>query len=241
MTSTKILLVEDEPSLVLTLEDRLRAEGYAVESVGDGLAGLERAASGEHDLVILDLNLPGKNGLDVCRDLRQRGVSTPVLMLTARSEVVDKVVGLKLGADDYLTKPFDAMELMARIEALLRRSPGLSGALGLPGAPGTGRRVVFGDISVDFEGAEVRKAGQPVELSALEMRLLEYFVAHPGKVLGRDQLLDEVWGYEATPVTRTVDVHVSSLRQKLEDVPSKPRHWLTVHGRGYKFVPRVGE
>lgn len=224
----RILLVEDEPSLILTLEDRLRAEGYEVEVAEDGETGYRLALQGAFDLLILDLNLPKKNGLDVCRDLRRESVETPILMLTARGDVVDKVVGLKLGADDYLTKPFETLELTARIEALLRRPAALQGA--------ESTRSRFGEIQVDFDAAEVLRGGEPVELSALELRLLQYFVEHKNKVLSRDELLDEVWGYDATPVTRTVDVHVAALRQKLEEVPAKPRHLLTVHGRGYKFV-----
>ena len=223
-----ILLIEDEPSLQMTLEDRLRSEGYEVSCEDDGLRGERRAIEDSFDAIVLDLNLPSKGGLDICRDLRRRGVATPILMLTARADVVDKVLGLKLGADDYLAKPFEHMELLARLEALLRRSPGLAGD--------SQSRAAFGDVRIDFEGAAVSKGGHAVELSALELRLLEFFVQHPGKVLSRDHLLDEVWGYDATPVTRTVDVHVASLRQKLEDVPSKPRFFVTVHGRGYKFV-----
>lgn len=227
---TKVLLIEDEPSLVLTLRDRLESEGYEVESVAEGPAGEERAKSGEFDVVVLDLNLPGKNGLDVCRDLRARGFDTPILMLTARGDVTDRVVGLKLGADDYLPKPFDMLELLARLEALLRRRP-------VPGGRTAEGKVAFGDVQVDFGAAEVTRGGEAVELSALEWRLLRYLVEHPGRVLARDLLLDEVWGYEATPVTRTVDVHISSLRQKIEDRPSHPKHIVTVHGQGYKFVP----
>ncbi|MEM9593122.1 MAG: response regulator transcription factor [Acidobacteriota bacterium] len=224
----RLLVIEDEPSLVMTLEDRLRAEGYGVDVAEDGVSGLERATEGDYDLLLLDVNLPRKNGFDVCRDLRQRGVDTPILMLTARGDVVDRVVGLKLGADDYLAKPFDMMELLARVEALLRRRPSLGGA-GVS-------RATFGEVRVDFDAAEVLRDGRPVELSALELRLLAYFLEHRGRVLSRDELLDEVWGYDATPQTRTVDVHVASLRQKLEEHPGKPRHILTVHGRGYKFV-----
>ncbi|RMH20348.1 MAG: DNA-binding response regulator [Acidobacteria bacterium] len=224
----RILLVEDEPSLVLTLSDRLRAEGYEVEVAEDGEAGLAAAVGGSFDAVVLDVMLPKKNGFDVCRDLRQRGVAVPVLMLTARGQVVDKVVGLKLGADDYLTKPFDMLELLARLEALLRR--------GRRAGAGGPERYVFGDVEVDLRHEEVRRDGRPVELSALEMRLLAYFLTHPGEVLSRDRLLDEVWGYDATPVTRTVDVHVAGLRQKLEPRPSHPRYILTVRGRGYKFA-----
>jgi two-component system alkaline phosphatase synthesis response regulator PhoP len=224
----RILLIEDEPSLVLTLTDRLAAEGYAVDSAEDGAEGFSRALEGAYDLVLLDVMLPGKNGFDVCRDLRQRGVETPILMLTARSQVVDKVVGLKLGADDYLPKPFDFAELSARIEALLRRSR-------MPVAARTGS-YRMGDVEVDFARGEVRRSGEPVELTALEFKLLVYFVEHRGRVLTREQLLDEVWGYEATPVSRTVDVHVAALRQKIEADPKRPAFLLTVHGRGYRFA-----
>lgn len=224
----KLLLIEDEPSLLLTLEDRLRAEGYEVATESDGQAGYERAARETFDLLLLDLHLPGKNGLDICRDLRREGRDLPILMLTARGQVVDKVVGLKLGADDYLTKPFDTLELLARLEALLRRGRGKATAAA---------RFGFGDVEVDFEAAEVKKAHRPVELSALELRLLRYFLERRGKVVSRDELLDKVWGYDSSSMTRTVDVHVSSLRQKIEDQPGKPRHLITVHGQGYKFVP----
>lgn len=224
----RILLVEDEPSLVLTLTDRLVSEGFEVESAVDGESGLERATGGSFDLVILDVMLPRKNGFDVCRDIRQRGLQMPILMLTAKGQVVDKVVGLKLGADDYLTKPFDMMELMARIESLLRRAR-------TPIAPAAGT-YAFGAVTIDFRRAEVARDRRAVELSALEFKLLTHFIEHRGELLSRDRLLDEVWGYEATPYTRTVDVHVASLRQKLEANPGKPQFILTVHGRGYKFV-----
>lgn len=226
--AARILLVEDEPSLILTLGDRLRSEGYRVETAEDGETGLAAALEGQFDLILLDINLPRKNGLDVCRDLRQQGLDVPVLMLTARGQVVDKVVGLKLGADDYLTKPFDTMELLARIESLLRRARTPIGA-----ATGS---FSFGDVSVDFRRLEVRRDGEPVELSSLEWKLLVHLIEHRGTVLSRDTLLDEVWGYDATPQTRTVDVHIASLRQKLEPTPSKPEFIRTVHGRGYRFV-----
>jgi two-component system alkaline phosphatase synthesis response regulator PhoP len=208
--TTRILLVEDEPGLVLTLSDRLAKEGYAVETAADGETGLERAATESFDLIILDVMLPNKNGFDVCRDLRQKGLQKPILMLT------------------YLTKPFDMMELLARIEALLRRVP--TG----DGAPAEIYR--FGTVEVDFRRAEVSREGNPVELSALELKLLRYFIEHRGATLSRDELLNEVWGYEAMPHSRTVDVHVSWLRQKLETNPSHPEFILTVHGLGYKFV-----
>ncbi len=226
--AARILLVEDEPSLVLTLSDRLISEGFEVEAATDGETGLVRALEGRFDLIILDVMLPRKNGFDVCRDIRQRGLDMPILMLTAKGQVADKVVGLKLGADDYLTKPFDMMELSARIESLLRRArPAITPAAG---------SYAFGAVRVDFRRSEVRRDGEQVELSALELKLLRHLIEHRGVVLSRDRLLDEVWGYDATPRTRTVDVHVASLRHKLEPTPGKPRFILTVHGQGYKFV-----
>ena len=226
--SKQILLVEDEPGLVLTLSDRLTSEGYQVEAVRDGETGLERAASQPFDAVILDVMLPRKNGFDVCRDLRQRGVNTPVLMLTARGQLVDKVIGLKLGADDYLTKPFEMIELLARIEALLRRAPASSTV--------HNETYQFGSIKIDFRRAEVERDGQRLELSAKEFQLLRYFIAHREATLSRDELLNGVWGYDAMPTTRTVDVHIAWLRQKLETNPRHPQYILTVHGMGYKFV-----
>lgn len=225
----KVLLVEDEPGLILTLTDRLESEGFAVETAPDGESGERQAISGDFDLIILDVMLPKKNGLDVCRDLRRQNVSTPILMLTARGETIDKVLGLKLGADDYLTKPFEVLELLARIEALLRRSPQKN----QNNQPET---YNFGSISIDFRRAEVRKDGLPVELSALEFKLLQHLIEHRGKMLSRDELLDEVWGYDATPTTRTVDVHVAWLRQKLEPNPRRPQYIITIHGLGYKFT-----
>jgi two-component system alkaline phosphatase synthesis response regulator PhoP len=225
----KVLLVEDEPGLILTLTDRLESEGFAVETAADGEIGERQAISGDFDLIILDVMLPKKNGLDVCRDLRRQNVSTPILMLTARGETIDKVLGLKLGADDYLTKPFEVLELLARIEALLRRSPQKN----QNNQPET---YNFGSISIDFRRAEVRKDGLPVELSALEFKLLQHLIEHRGKMLSRDELLDEVWGYDATPTTRTVDVHIAWLRQKLEPNPRRPQYIITVHGLGYKFT-----
>jgi len=227
---SRVLLVEDEPGLVMTLTDRLIAEGYEVESATDAPSGLEMAAAGSFDAILLDVMLPGGNGMDVCRTLRQRGLQTPILMLTAKGQVVDKVVGLKLGADDYLVKPFEMAELLARVEALIRRSN--SAASGAP----TAESYRFGDIGVDFRKAEVTKGGQTLELSAREFKLLKYFVEHRSAALTRDELLNEVWGYNAMPSTRTVDVHVAWLRQKLEDNPRHPQYILTVHGLGYKFV-----
>jgi len=224
----RILLVEDEPGLVMTLTDRLSSEGYAVEAAADGDVGLARALGESFDLIILDVMLPQRNGFDLCRDLRQRNNRTPVMMLTARGQIVDKVVGLKLGADDYLAKPFEMIELLARVEALLRRSAGE------PAEPDGSFQ--FGQVRVNLRAAEVTRDGQPVELSALEFRLLRYFIEHRGEPLSRDELLNEVWGYNALVSTRTVDVHVAWLRQKLEPNPRHPQHILTVHGLGYKFI-----
>jgi two-component system alkaline phosphatase synthesis response regulator PhoP len=222
----RILLVEDEPGLVLTLSDRLGREGYTVETAGDGETGLERAAREPFDLVLLDLMLPRLSGFDVCRELRRRGVGVPVIMLTARGQVVDKVVGLKLGADDYVTKPFEMAELVARVEAALRRAPAAHPAGG----------YAFGEVRIDFRKAEATRDGQPLELSAREFQLLRYFVEHRGATLTREELLNEVWGYNSMPSTRTVDVHVAWLRQKIEPNPRHPQFILTIHGLGYKFA-----
>jgi len=226
--SKRILLVEDEVGLALTLEDRLTAEGYAVEVARDGEAGLQRASAEPFDLVVLDVMLPKKSGFDVCRELRAARPRLPVLMLTARGQIEDKVVGLKLGADDYLVKPFHMSELVARVEALLRRSA--------PTATTAATVFEFGDVSVDFRKAEVRVDGKPVELSARELQLLRYFLEHKGATLSRQELLDAVWGWNVTSSTRTVDVHVAGLRKKLERDPREPRYILTLHGIGYKFA-----
>ena len=223
----RILLVEDEPGLVLTLRDRLTREGYSVDTTSDGESGLERAAGEAFDLVLLDVMLPRLGGFDVLKELRKRSVDTPVIMLTARGQVVDKVVGLKLGADDYVTKPFEMMELLARIEAKLRRAP-------LTPHPSEGFQ--FDGVRVDFRRAEVTREGEPIDLSAREFQLLKYFVEHRGATLTREELLNEVWGYNSMPSTRTVDVHVAWLRQKIEPNPRHPQYILTVHGMGYKFA-----
>ena len=223
----RILMVEDEPGLVLTLCDRLMSEGYDVDSRQDGESGLEQALAQTYDLIMLDVMLPKKSGFDVCRKLRQSGVQTPVLMLTARNQVVDKVVGLQIGADDYLTKPFDMMELLARIEALLRRS--------LVKPSEAVMAYQFGSVKVDFRKAEVLRDGAGVTLSAREYQLLKYLIEHRGETISRERLLSDVWGYDATPETRTVDVHMAWLRQKLEENPRYPQYLLTLRGLGYKF------
>ena len=223
----RILLVEDEPGLVLTLSDRLVREGYAVETAADGESGLERATREAFDLVLLDVMLPRLGGFDVLKELRKRNVETPVIMLTARGQVVDKVVGLKLGADDYVTKPFEMVELLARIEAKLRRAPV---------TPHPTEGYQFGEVRIDFRRAELTRSGAPLDLSAREFQLLKYFIEHRGATLTREELLNEVWGYNAMPSTRTVDVHVAWLRQKVEPNPRHPQFILTVHGMGYKFA-----
>lgn len=222
-----ILVVEDEQDLRMTLSDRLESEGFAVECAGDGLEGYNKATGGGFDLIILDVMLPRRNGFDVCRDIRQAGVNIPVLMLTARGQTVDKVLGLKIGADDYVTKPFEMLELMARVEALLRRAPA---------KPPTQEVHQFGPLRVDLRGTEVTRDGEPVNLSAREFQLLRYLIERPGKTISRDELLREVWGYSTETFTRTVDVHIASLRQKLESDPKQPHLILTVQGLGYKFV-----
>jgi two-component system alkaline phosphatase synthesis response regulator PhoP len=227
----KILLVEDEPGLVLTLTDRLESEGYAVVSAREGGEALKKASEGGYDLILLDVMLPGKSGFEVCRELRSRGSSAPILFLTARGEVADKVVGLKLGGDDYLTKPFDMMELTARVEALLRR-----GGAGAPEVGAAPVRYAFGDVEVDFRKAEVTRGKTPVELSALEFKLLKYFIENRGATLSREELLSRVWGYDAAIHSRTVDVHVSGLRQKIEPNPARPQYVVTVHKLGYRFL-----
>jgi two-component system alkaline phosphatase synthesis response regulator PhoP len=224
----RILLVEDEPGLVLTLSDLLVGEGYEVESATDGVSGLARASKEPFDLVILDVMLPGLNGFEVCRELRQQGKDVAILMLTAKTQLTDRVVGLKLGADDYVTKPFEPPELLARIEALLRRvkKERLTPVV----------RFQFGAIDVDFERGDVQKAGQPVSLAGKELDLLRYLIDHRGKVVSRDELLEGVWEYQPGVSSRTIDVHVAWLRQKLEDNPQNPRYIHTVRGVGYRFA-----
>lgn len=227
--NSRILLVEDEPGLVMTVSDLLMNEGYDVDFAQDGEAGLLKATSEPFDLIILDVMMPKKNGYDVCRDLRQRGYDTAILMLTAKTQVVDRVVGLKLGADDYLNKPFDPSELLARVEALLRR------------VKKEGRTQVrafsFSDVEVDFESGQVTRAGAPVALAAKELQLLRYLVDRRGKVVTREELLQNVWEYQSDVSSRTIDVHVAWLRQKLEENQQTPKHIHTIRGKGYRFAP----
>ena len=222
----RILIVEDEPAMVAGLRDNFEYEGYEVISAVDGVEGLDRALSEKPDLVVLDVMMPRMSGLDVCKQLKLKQPSVPIIMLTARGQEIDKVVGLELGADDYVTKPFSIRELMARVKAVLRRAA--------PQPPPDIYR--FSDVEVNVRSNEVLRNGARVELSAKEFALLAYFVAHPTETLSRDRLLDAVWGYENYPNTRTVDTHIVHLRQKLEPNPEEPRFILTVHGTGYKFV-----
>lgn len=226
-----ILIVEDEQELCMTLGDRMRSEGYVVDFAFDGKDGLEKATQLPFDLIILDIMLPFRSGLDICTDIRRAGMSTPILLLTARGQTMEKVVGLKLGADDYVTKPFDTLELMARVEALLRRTPWRPEPA-LKSAPDF---YQFGAIVLDIRRTRVTRDGKPVNLTAREFHLLRYFAENQGITLSRDELLLRVWGHKAGTFTRTVDVHIASLRQKLETSPKEPEMIITVPGIGYRF------
>src|SRR5215467_589880 len=226
----RVLIIEDEPTLALLLQERFEKEGYSATTCGDGEEGLAQALRGAFDLLVLDIKLPGRNGFEVCRELRRHCINVPVLMLTARGDVKDRVKGLKIGADDYLAKPFDVTELLARMEALLRRAcnspPQLIDSI-----------FSFGDVIVDLNKEEVLRGGTPLELTAKEFSLLRYFVSKPNERLSRQVLLEQVWGYNRSLQTRTVDLHVAQLRQKVEANPREPRHIVTVFRSGYKFVP----
>ena len=224
---TRILIVEDDPAMSVALRDGFDFEKYDVEMAADGEAGLRLASDGDHDLIVLDVMLPKKSGLDVCKELRRNGKQTPIIMLTARGQEIDKIVGLKLGADDYVTKPFSFMELLARVEAVLRRMSRKSAA----------EEFAFGEIRLDFRTYQASKTGTPLELTPREFRILRYFIDHREEVVSREALLNHVWGYDSSAFTRTVDTHMARLRQKIENVPGEPRHLITVHRVGYKFVP----
>jgi DNA-binding response OmpR family regulator len=223
----KILIVEDEPDMVLGLRDNFEFEGYVVVTASDGAAGLEKARAEKPDLLILDIMMPKLSGLEVCKTLRGEGFEKPIIMLTARGQEIDKVVGLELGADDYVTKPFSIRELLARVRAILRRSDGSKRRLA---------RYRFSDVELDFEVYRATRAGQPLEMSPREFELLRYLIERKGDTVSRDQLLEDVWGYESYPSTRTVDTHIAKLRAKIGDSGSEPRYILTMHGSGYKFV-----
>jgi two-component system alkaline phosphatase synthesis response regulator PhoP len=222
----RLLVVEDAADLSVVLRDRFTREGYHVDTVSDGESALKLSGQAAYDLLLLDVMLPGISGFEVCREIRKRSGDIPILMLTARSETVDKIVGLRLGADDYVTKPFDLSELAARVEALMRRafrSPNNS-------------RVQFSDVVVDLPGAEVYRGGHRVDLTAREFQLLRCLIENQGVVLSRKTLMRDVWNYDSDVNTRTLDVHIAWLRQKLEDEPSRPRHIVTARGLGYKFI-----
>jgi two-component system alkaline phosphatase synthesis response regulator PhoP len=223
----RILIVEDEPNMVAGLRDNFEYEGYEVITAPDGAAGLERALNTSPDLVILDVMMPRMSGLEVCKEIKSKRPAIPIIMLTARGQEVDKVVGLELGADDYVTKPFSIRELLARVKAVMRRAQTL---------PKAQDRYSFGDVEVNLRSCQVARKGKALEFSSKEFELLKYFLCHPGETLSRDRLLEEVWGYDSFPSTRTVDAHIVRLRQKIESRPEDPRFILTVHGTGYKFV-----
>jgi DNA-binding response OmpR family regulator len=225
---SRVLVVEDDEAMAVALRDGFVYEGYEVAVARDGEAGLRMARENPPDLMILDVMLPKMTGLEVCKTLRGDGADLPIIMLTARGQEIDKVLGLKLGADDYITKPFSFMELMARVEAVLRRCGSASA--------GRASSLSFADVAIDFDRHEATKGDQPIDLSPREFRLLQFFAEHKGDVITREQLLDAVWGYDTIPFTRTVDTHVAKLRKKIEDEPSDPRHLITVHRVGYKFV-----
>jgi len=224
---SKVLIVEDDDSMSAALKDGFEYEGYEVTLAKDGAEGLRLATAGGHELVILDVMLPKMSGLDICKQIRRDGGTVPIIMLTARGQEIDKVLGLKLGADDYITKPFGFLELMARVEAVLRRASGRTAGMDA---------YSFGEIVIQFHRGEARKAGEDLDLSPREFRLLQYFIEHRGEVVPREQLLDAVWGYDNASLTRTVDMHVAKLRKKIEDRPSEPRWIVTVHRVGYKFT-----
>ncbi len=223
----KILVVEDEPNMVAGLRDNFEFEGYEVITARDGVEGLERALAESPDLVVLDVMMPRMSGLEVCRQLRAKRASIPIIMLTARGQEVDKVVGLEIGADDYVTKPFSIRELLARVRAILRRTAAL---------PKNLDQHSFGDVEVDLHRRRVLRSGKLLDISSKEFELLKYFICHSGETLSRDRLLEDVWGYDNYPSTRTVDTHLVRLRQKLEPDPEQPQYFLTVHGTGYQFV-----
>jgi two-component system alkaline phosphatase synthesis response regulator PhoP len=223
---TRILVVEDEPGIALGLEDDLRLEGYDVEVIGDGAAASHRAREGRFDLILLDVMLPGKDGFEICRELRRAGMRVPILMLTAKTQEAEKVMGLELGADDYVTKPFGTRELRARIKALLRRAT-------TPDPETDCYR--FGEVEVDFRRGELRRRGVPVELTPIEFKLLSLFVRAPGRLMSRERLIEGAWGADTFTSDRIVDNHIANLRRKIEPDPAAPRYLRNVRGLGYRF------
>jgi len=227
-TREKILIIEDEADLVKGLKLNLADEGYDVDWASDGREGLRKALEETPDLIILDIMLPKLNGLEICRELRQKKANIPVIMLTAKGEEVDKVVGLEIGADDYMTKPFSVRELLARIKAHLRREK--------MEPRGISATFVFGNVEIDFVHFKVKCGQRESDLTSLEVDILKYLIVHKGEVVSREALLDKVWGYEKFPTTRTIDNHILKLRKKIEDDPSRPRHIFSIYGEGYRFM-----
>lgn len=223
---TKILLVEDDPAIRLAIAESLAAENYTLDEVSSATEAFKKVTNENYDLMLLDLILPDMDGIELCKKLRDEDIRVPVIMVTSRKDEIDKIIGLEIGADDYITKPFSMRELLARMKALLRRVSFDSGKLS---------KYSFGNISVDFKKFEALKYGKPIKLSATEYRVLHYFIQHEGEVISRDKFLDDVWGYDSFPTTRTVDNFILSLRKKIEDNPSEPKHLITVHKIGYKF------
>lgn len=223
----KVLIIEDDPAIRTGLKETFTTEGYSVSEADTGTQGFELASNNNFDLILLDLILPGKDGIEICKELRSDGVKTPIIMVTSRKEEIDKILGLEIGADDYVTKPFSLRELLARVKALIRRSTY---------EPGDIEEVAFADLKINFKKQEMLKGIYPVRLSATEYRILHYFIDHESEVISRDKFLDEVWGYDSFPTTRTVDNYILSLRKKIEDDPANPKHLVTVHKVGYKFV-----
>lgn len=224
----KILVVEDEPQMRLGLKDNLEFEGYDVDFAEDGEAGLNKILGNPYDLIVLDVMMPKLSGFDVCKKVREKGIRTPIIMLTAKGEEIDKVLGLELGADDYITKPFSLRELIARIKAVLRRADG--------GAAASNHALSIGNLTVDFTSYNATVDGEPVSMTHKEFEILKYLSEHQNQTVSRDQLLNEVWGYEDFPTTRTVDNFILKLRKRVEADPAHPKHILTVHGIGYKLL-----
>lgn len=225
----KILVIEDEPEMQKGLKDNLKFEGYDVDVAGDGEKGLKKILEGKHDLVLLDAMLPEMSGFDVCKNAREGGIRTPIIMLTAKGEEIDKVLGLELGADDYVTKPFSLRELLARVKAVLRRKEGAASL--------SENKINIGQIQIDFGTYNASRRGKPIDMTPKEFEILKYLWKNKNQVVSRDALLTNVWGYDESINSRTVDNFILKLRQKIESIPSKPRHIITIHGTGYKLIP----
>ncbi len=225
----KILLIEDEPEMQKGLRDNLKFEGYDVDVAGDGEKGLKKILEGKHDLVLLDVMLPEMSGFDVCKNAREEGIRTPIIMLTAKGEEIDKVLGLELGADDYITKPFSLRELLARVKAVLRRKEGAASL--------SENKIAIGLLQIDFGTYNASRRGKPIDMTPKEFEILKYLWKNKNQVVSRDALLTNVWGYDESISSRTVDNFILKLRQKIESTPSKPRHIVTIHGTGYKLIP----